>query len=315
MQRRLKTFSILIAAVVMGSFLTMGGCNLSGGDSGSIAGSIDLSLTDAPVDGDGITGVYITVEEIQHPTTDGAWQTMTGFDGPQTYNLLELTGGNSALLGTLDLPADEYEQIRFILTAPDEDEPFSGGNPGSWVNMDDNEEYNEDVDEALFAPSAAQSGYKATADQPFVVPENGTISLTADFDVRKALVDTNNSVYILKPVLRIVADNQAGEIAGTITNNSGSDSLVVYAYENNAFSSDEPNSGDNGFSNAVTSFTVKDDGTYTLAYLAEGTYDLVVAQYDSNGEYVDGSGDAVDKEDVEVTAGESNSGINFSEEN
>lgn len=65
---------------------------------------------------------------------------------------------------------------------------------------------------------------------------------------------------------------------------------------------------------AVNSAPVADDGSYTLAFLAEGTYDLVAAQYDSKGEYVAGSGEAVDKEDVDVSAGETTSGVEFVEE-
>jgi hypothetical protein len=303
MQRVTRILTRSALALAAAFLLLLGGCSLF-----ESSGSIELSLTDAPVDADGITGVYITIEEIQYPT-DGGWQTMTGYDGG-TYNLLELTGGKAALLGTLDLTAGEYEQIRFILGAPDEDGPLSG-NPGSWVNKDDNEEYNEGTDQALFVPSGAQTGYKATAEQPFVVPANGTISLTADFDVRKALVDASNG-YILKPVLRIVADNEAGEISGTI-DYSGSNSLVAYAYEADTFSSDEVTSGDNGYDNAVTSAPVANTGSYTLAYLAEGTYDIVVAQYDSSGEYVNGSGEDVDEAGVSVTAGETTADVNFTE--
>lgn len=67
------------------------------------------------------------------------------------------------------------------------------GNPGSWVNYDENPEFNESVDNPLFVPNAAQTGYKAESEQPFVVPENGTVAITAEFDVRKALVDPQSA--------------------------------------------------------------------------------------------------------------------------
>ena len=239
---------------------------------------------------------------------------MNQFEAPQTYNLLELTGGNSELLGNLTLPANEYEQIRFILSAPDEGTQLAEGNSGSWVNYDENAEYNESVDQPLFVPSAAQTGYKAESEQPFVVPENGTVAITAEFDVRKALVDPESSgTFILKPVLRLVVNNQAGSISGSVTAQN-SNSMVVYAYEAGTFDSNQPNEGDNGYPNAVTSVAAADDGSYTLAFLAEGSYDLVVAQYDPEGEYIAGSGENVDRAAVSVTAGDESTGISITED-
>jgi hypothetical protein len=59
----------------------------------------------------------------------------------------------------------------------------------------------------------------------------------------------------------------------------------VFAYEDNIWDiseADEPAEGESQFPNAVTSTKINEDGTYALAYLAYGTYDLVIAGY--NGE-------------------------------
>ena len=303
-----------ISAAVLGiTLLILGGCSLQGGGSGVL----ELSISDAPVNDKNITGVYITIEEVRIQTEDDGWHSMTEFESPQTFNLLELTGGESALLGSVTLPAGEYQQIRFILAAPEEGAQLSGGNPGSWVNYDDNAEFDENsMDIPLFIPSGAQSGYKAVAQQPFVVPINGTVSITTEFLVRQALVDTNNGM-ILKPVQRIIVNDQAGAISGNVTYSGGGTepaSMVVFAYENGAFSSSEPDNGDNGFDGSVTSVAVGDDGSYTLAFLNEGEYDLVVAQYDSDGNYFDGSGESVDKDNVSVSSGETTENINFEED-
>jgi hypothetical protein len=126
--------------------------------------------------------------------------------------------------------------------------------------------------------------------------------MTADFDLRRAVVrrgSTGN--YLLKPVIRLVVDDQAGTIAGDVTNTT-TNNLVVYAYEAGTFRATEaetPSDGESRYPNAVSSSTVEDtdgDGNvdYVLAFLAEGTYDLVVAQYNSStGAFV--SGDAVDE--------------------
>ena len=301
------------AAVLLSALLILGGCTLQSGGSGVL----ELSISDSPVNDEAVTGVYITIEDVRIQTEEGGWQSMASFDSPQTYNLLELTGGESALLGTVTLPAGEYQQIRFILAAPEEGSQLNGGNPGSWVNYDDNAVFDENsMDEPLFVPSGAQTGYKAVAEQPFLVPENGSVSITAEFLVRQALVDTNNGM-ILKPVQRIIVNDQAGAISGTVTYSGGSPepaSMVVFAYEDGTFSSGEYANGDNGFTEAVTSVAVAGDGTYTLAFLEEGAYDLVVAQYDTNGTYIDGSGEAVDQADVKVSSGETTENVDFNED-
>jgi hypothetical protein len=186
---------------------------------------------------------------------------------------------------------------------------------------DDGDDSTDPVQEPLFVPSAGQSGYKAQVqgeDGSFTVPANGEVAITADFDVRQALVKTGgpnspNQRYILKPVLHLIVEDQAGSIEGSITNEAGADSLAVFAYEDGDFTSDEaadPGEEESRFQNAVTSAAATDtngDGeldSYILPFLAEGTYDLVVAQYESDGTYVTGSGDAVDAEDIAVSAGE-----------
>lgn len=154
-------------------------------------GTLRLYLCDAPPEAPNITGVYITISDVQYHL-DGQWATAEGFVGPQTYNLLELTGGNFALLGDLTLPVGDYTQIRFMLDIPEKgSQPV---NPGCYVELADNST------EPLFAPSGGETGYKATGQ--FEVTGNGTVVVTADFDVQKALVLAGSS-YILKPTIKL----------------------------------------------------------------------------------------------------------------
>jgi len=327
MKKRIKLVTTLVGLLMLSAALIFVGCELNGSDSGAV----ELSITDAPVNDTDIDGVYITIDEVQY--NNGGWVAMEGFDGPQTYNLLELTNGESALLGTLSLPAGQYEQIRFMLSSteePTQGNPFSG-NSGCWVSYDENDTYDEGADAPLFIPSGEQTGYKATADTPFLVPENGTIALTADFVLSEALVERpQKEAFILKPVLRLIVENEAGSISGTV-NYTGQDtapaSMVVYAYGDGSFDSSTETSSTvdetteeitNEFSGAVTSSIVSagdaEDGGYTLAFLAAGTYDLVVAQYDAEGNYIEGSGAEVDKADVTVSAGEKTTGIQIDED-
>jgi len=155
-------------------------------------GTLKLYLSDAPLDAENVTGVYITINEIEYHL-DGKWITCEEFESPQTYNLLELTGGNSALLGELTLPAGYYTQIRFILDIPENGS--SPANPGCYVEFADNST------EPLLAPSGGETGYKAIG--YFEVIANETVVVTADFDAHKAVVVAGSS-YILKPTIKLI---------------------------------------------------------------------------------------------------------------
>jgi hypothetical protein len=157
-------------------------------------GILKLYLSDAPTDAEDVTGVYITINEIQYDL-DGQWITCEEFESPKTYDLLELTGGNSALLGELTLPAGNYAQIRFILDIPEKGS--SPANSGCYIEFADNST------QPLFAPSGGETGYKAIGQ--FEVPVNGTVEVTADFDVRKAVVVAGSS-YILKPTIKLIVN-------------------------------------------------------------------------------------------------------------
>ena len=157
-------------------------------------GTLKLYLSDAPMDIENVTGVYITINEIQYHL-DGQWITCEEFEGPKTYNLLELTEGNSALLGELTLPAGYYAQIRFMLDIAEK--ASSRANPGCYIEFADNST------QPLFAPSGGKTGYKAIG--YFEVPVNGTVEVTADFDVRKAVVVAGSS-YILKPTIKLIVN-------------------------------------------------------------------------------------------------------------
>ena len=164
-------------------------------------GTLKLYLCDAPLDAENVTGVYITINEIQYHR-DGQWITCEEFEGPQIYNLLELTGGNSALLGELTLPVGNYTQIRFMLDIPEKGpHPV---NPGCYIEFADNST------EPLFVPSGGQTGYKTTGGR-FEVTANETVEVTADFDVRKpGAVHLAGSRYILNPTIKLIVNDQSG---------------------------------------------------------------------------------------------------------
>ena len=263
----MKKILLLAVSIILGVLAASGvSCGEASG-----TGTLELYLSDAPTDAENVTGVYITINEIQYHLND-QWITCEEFEGPETYNLLELTGGNSTLLGELVLPGGHFNQIRFMLDIPEMGQ--NPANPGCYIEFADNST------EPLFVPSGNVTGYKAVGG--FEVPVNGTVGLTADFDVRKAVV-LADSHYILKPTIRLVVNNEAGRISGLITNNSGYTDIIVFAYEDGTWADtedDDPVGEGSRFPNAVNSGKMCDDGHYRIPLLAAGTYDLVVAGYD-----------------------------------
>ncbi len=268
----IKKLSLILSFVGIFAFLFTACEKDPASDKMDGKGTLKLSITDSPIDTDGITGVYITFIDVMYhnPDNDG-WYSFEDFEGPQVYNLLDLTRGETDLLGFFELEAGTYTQLRFMLETP----TMGGGNhsnPGCWLEFEDGSEV------PLFVPSGAQTGYKAVGQ--FTVPANGTVSVTADFDVRKSVVKAGNSgKYILKPTIRLVVDDQAGAIAGDVFNIAEDHQIVIYAYEGGTYTEDEaadPEPETPRFPNAVVSDPVDEDGHYYLAFLAPVSYDLVI---------------------------------------
>ena len=267
----MKRLIVLLIAPIM--LFVLGACEKSE----STKGTLTLSMTDAPIDTDGIKGVYITVTSIQY-NHGGAWVTAEEFEGPKTFNLLDLTRGVSEMMGSFELEAGSYNQIRFMLDIPEHNQG-NISNPGCYIEFDDQ------TTKPLFVPSGGQTGYKAVGS--FDVPVNGEVSVTADFDVRKAVVATGSGKYILKPTIRLVVDNQSGTIRGSLTNVPTDNKVVVYAYQAGTYSNSEltpANEETPKFANAVSSDVVDLLSQYHIAYLAAGNYDLVLATTNAQGE-------------------------------
>jgi hypothetical protein len=269
-ERMVSMKKILLSVAVILGMLAAG---LSCGEATQTGtGTLELYLTDAPIDAENVTGVYITINEIQYHMDD-QWIRCEEFEGPQTYNLLELTGGNFTLLGDLTLPGGHYNQIRFMLNIPEIGPPPAS--PGCYIKFTDNST------EPLFVPSGNETGYKATGQ--FEVAVNGSVAITADFDVRKAVVAAN--FYILKPTIRLVVNSEAGGIHGSITNNSTYTDIIVFAYADGTWADtedDEPVYPESRFPNAVNSGKMDEEGGYRVPFLAAGTYDLAVAKYNGD---------------------------------
>lgn len=243
-------------------------------------GTLSLHLTDAPTDAENVSGVFVTITALEYQKEGRSWEMFEKFSGPLRVNLLDLTEGKTTLLGDFEIEEGRYTGLRFKLDAPE-----NGGNASGEATY---LEFTDGSRQPLYVPSGTKSGYKAMGD--FTVPVNGFVAITADFDVRKSVVEAGKSgKYLLKPVLRIIVNNQAGTIAGTINEfePDAGHSYVVYAYEAGTYSEEElaePAEGEVRFLNSISSAEVKEDGSFVLPFLAAGSYDLVFTS-SVNGEF------------------------------
>ncbi|MBI9103991.1 MAG: DUF4382 domain-containing protein [Spirochaetales bacterium] len=299
-----KVERIVFAVVISLVSIMFFGCDAS-------SGSVTINMTDAPADDLNIKEVNITVTGIGYHLgdleTEDSWVNID-FETPKEYNLLDLTGGTTEMLGEFTFPSGIITQLRFFLEAPEEPETVSGtpSNPGCYLVLEGETELDtDDVEEALFVPSGSNSGFKAVGE--FEVPVNGAVTITADFDVRKSVRKTGGGMYKLQPTIRLIAEDISGDIEGTVEY-TGDNVPVVFAYEDGTYNISELEADNEGlaFPEAVSSFSITDtdeDGflDYTLAFLALGTYDLIFVELDAAGVYI---ADSVNIEEDVILSGE-----------
>lgn len=156
--------------------------------------TLAVYLTDAPADYQqvniDIQGVEVNVGDEQ----SSGWTTLQVETG--VYDVLELTGGIEALLGTMSLPAGKIDQIRLKL----------GENNSIMIN---------DEIESLTTPSAQTSGLKLNVHA--TLEAGVTYKLLLDFDAARSIIHNGNNSFSLKPVIRTFVEAQSGAIKGSVT--------------------------------------------------------------------------------------------------
>lgn len=232
-------------------------CGGGGGDSTPQQGTLKLAMTDAPACG--YDHVYVTVTKIRvHQsatagTGDSGWSELT--IPAQRIDLLGLTNGVLQELGSLPLPAGNYQQIRLVLA----DNPSNPTPANPLVNALVLSGSTNEI--ALTTPSGQQSGFKLQAN--FSVTGGQVADMVLDFDACKSIVKAGNSgKYNLKPVVAVIK-RLTTEIVGYV-DPALAPSVVV--------STRDP---DNNLRATVPNATT---GKFVLAYLPENTnYTVVVA--------------------------------------
>ena len=261
----MKQLSLLLTITFI-TLMGFTGCDSSRSEVGT--GTMAVTMTDAPAPYD---SVHVTINEVRvqkedsedseseesdgengDDSDDEGWVTV--FDQQMTVNLLELTNGNQISLGSKELEAGTYSQIRLIL-----------GDQNT-VTVD-GETYN------LQTPSAQQSGLKLQIDAD--VEENTEYSLLVDFDAARSIVEQGNGNYLLKPVIRAVNLAETGSIIGNVQPTDFNTNVLAVT------------DGD-----TIASTITDDNGDFEIIGLKEGTYEVVFDP--SSDQYADSTQTGID---------------------
>jgi len=230
-----------------------GGYGGSGGSGGSgNNGTMQVSMTDAP--GCGYDHVYVTVQKVsvnQSATaaaTDPGWVDIA-VTPAQRIDLLTLSNGTMANLGTTSLAAGTYSQLRLVLVTSGSTTPL----PNSVVPTGSNEV-------SLTIPATLQSGIAVSTN--LSVAANQTTSAAIDFNACQSIAHGGTSgSYTLKPVISVTTNYASG--ASGYVNTQLNPALTTVSLQQ---------------AGVVVKATMPDaTGKFVVEPAAPGTYDLVIA--------------------------------------
>ena len=187
------------------ALLGLASCSKESDSNGAESSKLEVRLMDAPGD---FRSVVLDVRQIEvHLKKEkDAEKRQTLTFKPQAINVLEYVNGKSALLVSEDFAPGDLDEIRLIL------------GPDSYVIGRDDQRYD------LKTPSGQSSGVKLKLDKA-TLRQRETFQLLLDFDVAKSVVERGNwkpgndkkERYLLKPVIRVVAQDLRAGIRGTVS--------------------------------------------------------------------------------------------------
>lgn len=259
MHKRPTLNSGISLIALAGLLSACGGGGGNGAPVSQTAGTLRVSMTDAPACG--YDAVNVTVSKVRiHQSSnaaenDGGWTDIT-LAPARKINLLNLTNGVLEELGQATLPAGRYTQLRLVLDTG----TGIGAGAGAGARPANSVVPSATGTEvALETPSAAQSGIKLTGN--FDVASGQLADVVLDFDACKSVVRKGNGAYVLKPVVSVIPALLNG-IRGVIDPATLGSGTMVTAQQNGVIiRSTVPNAG---------------TGEFYLARMEPGNYDVVM---------------------------------------
>ena len=207
--------------IAAAAVIALAGCSGSGNNAEPIQGStgtFNLSVSDGGIDA---AKVCIKFDGVELKPADDEAPISIDFDAPEIVNLLANQGMNSHPIVTNEvLPAGTYEWIRLKVDASrgsnagladmDPNDDVCLADDGSYLITDTGQHF------SLFIPSGDQSGLKLIND--ITIPVNASGDYTAEWDLGKSFIAPPGIApdAIMKPVIKVVANNDVGTLVGQV---------------------------------------------------------------------------------------------------
>jgi hypothetical protein len=236
------------------------------------SGNLIVRLTDAPFPTGLVAEANVTIDkiEIRRSNDDDEYPFITLSEEEQSFNLLDLTNGVTAILADTSIESGLYNQIRMHVTEAS-------------ILLTDSTLYD------LFIPSGQQTGIKVNIDPDIMVDSLTNQELILDFDVSRSFVVQGNpntpagiKGFIFKPVIKATAATTSGTLEGTVTDTAD---VAISGAQVSIIAADTV---------YTTSFT-EETGAYEILGIDEGIYKVEFAK--------EGFTDTI-VENVEIIAGE-----------
>ena len=293
--------TVRTSGIAILSALALAACD--GGTGLSDTARIQVLLTDAPADYVG--AAFVDIGAVELLPADGGDRIVLsddGTDGP--IDLLDLQGFTTEVLADAEIPAGTYKEIRLFIES------------ASVVLADGFAFRDGSTESTMKVPSGASSGLKLKlrSDNPDdedgdagVVISGGETILVVDFDVSQSFRIQGNPLtpagingVSFRPVLRVVVQNMAGSIGGTVAT-----ALAETSVEGLVVTAESVDPGDvEEFQTVTATALTAADGSYVIAFVAPGTYTVTVTT-------PDGLTTTPESVEVVVGEGENETGVDF----
>ncbi|TDX51638.1 DUF4382 domain-containing protein [Orenia marismortui] len=255
------------------------------------SGELALSIADAPVND--VAEVNVTLDEVQVSRLEDdqvVWETINDFSdlgGEATFDLLTLRF-DEELLGQEMLSAGNYNQIRLIVAADQQDGSKAKNTGKSYIV------YNDGTENNIFIPSGTQTGLKINHD--FTIEDGKITRLLLDADVSKIMHSAGKSgKIILRPTaIKIIDKVISGDIEGRVVADTDGDGtteaingydVLVEAWSNDTkVAATVATASD--IKDEETGEVIKEAGSFLLRGLEEGSYSIKIKVVDGEGNEV-----------------------------
>lgn len=224
----------------------------SGDRLGTGGGGTRILLTDAPFPYDQVSSVNVYIASVEGSTSSDTtapqdWTTLVTPN--RVFDLLDVQGGATALLGQAAVDATQFAAIRMVIRTDLSGITLADGSPATvnWLGFD-------------------TQVINALVEQPLSLTTGGGGALIIDFDVGRSFVQITGGAFQFLPWIRAVNEDATGSITGVVmgANGAGSDpapvdkaSIAVYR------------GGTSALTLAATGVTDA-QGRYTIHYVSGG---------------------------------------------